>query len=333
MPAPTAGEVLVTGATGFIGSHLCARLLDDGHPLTFVTRRPDTPAARALVARGARLVAADVADRERLLAAVDGAACDTVVHLGANVALAGDDVRRTNVDGTANVLALAEARGARYLLFASSIEAQGLVAPGDSPLDEDRPCRPPTPYGESKRDGEALVAAFAERTGTLAAIARIGNTYGPGSLGFVHLFLRMLLTDDAAAPALPMVGARVLQPIYVGDLVESLLRALRGRLAGIYNFTGDAPAPIGELVATLAGLLGVDDLARTRLAPRAELPATVPPEVAYFLLADGERVHRAFTDARLRAAIGDYQRHSLARGLAATLACYAEARVLGPLLQ
>src|SRR5262245_8804153 len=179
MPAPTAGNVLVTGATGFIGSHLCARLLDDGHRLTFVTRRPDAPPARALVARGARLVVADLADRERLLAAVDGTSCDAVVHLGANVEMAGDDVRRTNVDGTANVLTLADERNARYVLFASSIEAQGLVAPGDPPLDEERPCRPPTPYGESKRDGEALVAAFAERTGTPAAIARIGNTYGP----------------------------------------------------------------------------------------------------------------------------------------------------------
>ncbi|TMA31037.1 MAG: hypothetical protein E6J79_20675, partial [Deltaproteobacteria bacterium] len=78
----------------------------------------------------------------------------------------------------------------------------------------------------------------------------------------------------------------------------------------------------------LAELLGVEELARLRLAPRDDPPpagATAVPEAVYFLLADGDRIHRAFTDGRLRGAIGDYQRHSLHRGLAATLAWYAEA--------
>src|SRR5581483_218238 len=230
------------------------------------------------------------------------------------VSLSGDEVRRVNVDGTANVLAVAEASGARYLAFASSIEATGLGAPSELPLDEDHPCRPPTPYGESKCAGEALVATFAERTGVPALIARIGNTYGPGSLGFFHFFLRLLLTDDPAVAALPLLGPRLLQPIYVADLVEAFVRALRMRLAGVYNFTGDAPASIG-----------VEDLASARLAPKAP-PASAllaSPEVAYFLLGDGPRIHRAFTDARLRAALGEYQRHTLERGCAATLAWYA----------
>src|SRR5881275_959568 len=229
---PMPGHVLVTGATGFIGSHLSARLLGEGCRLSIVNRRPDAP--------GARVVAADLTDAGSLLRVVDGEPCEAVVHLGANVNLAGEDMRATNVAGTANVLRLAEASRAGHLVFASSIEAQGLARAAELPLDETRPCRPPTPYGESKCDGEAQVAAFAERTGVPALVARIGNTYGPGSLGFVHFFLRTLLSDDAAAPALPLLGARLLQPIYVVDLVEALVRALRVRLAGVYNFTGDA---------------------------------------------------------------------------------------------
>jgi nucleoside-diphosphate-sugar epimerase len=329
------GEVLVTGATGFIGAHLSARLLDEGHRLTIVARRPDGANARALAARGARIVAADLVDRERLLRETGKTAWEAIFHLGANVSLSGDEVRRVNVDGTANVLAVAEASGARYLAFASSIEATGLGAPSELPLDEDHPCRPPTPYGESKCAGEALVATFAERTGVPALIARIGNTYGPGSLGFFHFFLRLLLTDDPAVAALPLLGPRLLQPIYVADLVEAFVRALRMRLAGVYNFTGDAPASIGDWLLVLGALLGVEDLASARLAPKAP-PASAllaSPEVAYFLLGDGPRIHRAFTDARLRAALGEYQRHTLERGCAATLAWYGAAGVLAPLLR
>jgi len=330
------GHVIVTGGTGFIGSHLSARLLGEGCRLSIVTRRPDSAGARWLASRGARVVAADLTDAEGVLRVADAEPCEAVFHLGANVNLTGDEMRATNVAGTANVLQLAEASGARYLVFASSIEAQGLARPDELPLDETRACLPPTPYGESKCDGEAQVAAFAERTGVPALVARIGNTYGPGSLGFVHFFLRTLLTEDAAGPALPLLGARLLQPIYVTDLVEALVRALRVRLAGVYNFTGDAPTSIGDWVLALAELLGVEELAHLRLAQReAPLPAgaTAVPEAAYFLLADGERIHRAYTDARLRAAIGDYQRHSLHRGLAATLAWYTEAGALLPLLQ
>ncbi|TMB39734.1 MAG: NAD(P)-dependent oxidoreductase, partial [Deltaproteobacteria bacterium] len=163
--APMPGHVVVTGATGFIGSHLSARLLGEGCRLSIVTRRPDAPGARWLAARGARVVAADLTDAASLLRVVDGEPCEAVVHLGANVNLAGDDMRATNVAGTANVLRLAEASRAGHLVFASSIEAQGLARAAELPLDETRPCRPPTPYGESKCDGEAQVAAFAERTG------------------------------------------------------------------------------------------------------------------------------------------------------------------------
>ena len=330
------GHVIVTGATGFIGSHLSTRLLGEGCRLTIVTRHPDSPSARWLASRGARVVTADLTDADALLRAADDEPCDALIHLGASVNLAGDDMRATNVAGTANVLRLAEASRAGYLVFASSIEAQGLARTEELPLDETRACRPPTPYGESKCDGEAQVAAFAERTGIPALVARIGNTYGPGSLGFVHFFLRTLLTDGAAGPALPLLGARLLQPIFVTDLVEALVRALRVKLAGVFNFTGDAPASIGDWVLALAELLGVEELARLRLAPRDEPPpagATAVAEAVYFLLADGDRIHRGFTDARLRAAIGDYQRHSLHRGLAATLAWYAEAGALQPFLQ
>ena len=108
-PHPMPGHVIVTGATGFIGSHLSTRLLGEGCRLTIVTRHPDSPSARWLASRGARVVTADLTDADALLRAADDEPCDALIHLGASVNLAGDDMRATNVAGTANVLRLAEA--------------------------------------------------------------------------------------------------------------------------------------------------------------------------------------------------------------------------------
>jgi nucleoside-diphosphate-sugar epimerase len=330
------GHVLVTGGTGFIGSHLTARLLRDGYEVFVTARRMDTPTARALTAAGAHVITADLVDWNQVAACAAAAPFEAIFHLGANLSMAGEEVHPTNVAGTAHVLRLAEETRAGYLLFASSIEAQGLARLDEVPLEEGRECLPPTPYGASKAEGESLSRAFAERTGIPTCVARIGNTYGPGGLGFVHFFLRALLTDDQAVPALPAIGGRLLQPIFVADLVEALVRALHVRLTGTYNFTGNAPRTIAEWMQALADLLGVEALARHRLGATAPTDlgnAASVPEVAYFLLRDGERIHRAYSDARLRAAIGDYQRHDLHRGLAATLAWFERAGALEPLLQ
>src|SRR5947208_4685046 len=101
-PHPMPGHVIVTGATGFIGSHLSTRLLGEGCRLTIVTRHPDSPSARWLASRGARVVTADLTDADALLRAADDEPCDALIHLGASVNLAGDDMRATNVAGTAN---------------------------------------------------------------------------------------------------------------------------------------------------------------------------------------------------------------------------------------
>jgi nucleoside-diphosphate-sugar epimerase len=330
------GHVLVTGGTGFIGSHLTARLLREGHRVFVTTRRPNTPAAQALTAAGARVIAADLVDWPQVAACAAAGPFEAICHLGADVSMTGEAMRVTNVAGTEHVLRLAEETGAGYVLFASSIEAQGLARADEVPLQESRECAPPTPYGESKVEGEALSLAFAERTGIPVCVARIGNTYGPGGLGFVHFFLRTLLTDDQAVPALPAIGGRLLQPIFVSDLVEALTRAVHVRLKGVFNFTGQAPATIAEWMRALADVLGVEALAHHRLdgpSPADLGAALAVPEVAYFMLHDGDRIHRAYSDAKLRAAIGDYQRHDLHRGLAATLAWLDRAGALEPLLQ
>ena len=333
-------RVLITGGTGFIGSRLSERLLNEGCRITVITRQCMKPTVAYLMEQGVEIVQGDVIDWESLTACKHLGSFDIVLHFAANVSLWGDAMRETNIEGTRNVLRLTELVKATRFVFASSIEAQGPGAISEIPLTEEHPCQPISPYGDAKRQGEILTEEFAQRTGIPTLIARIGNTYGIGGLGFVQPFLYALFTNNVFAKALPYISNRWIQPIYVDDLVEALVRALSADLSGIYNFTGNQPVTVGEWLITIGELLEVERLAYQRLnktglvSPeqiKGDKSIENTPEVAYYLMAEDERVHRIYSDAKLRAKIGDYQRYNLYRGSAATIAWYQKERILEPI--
>lgn len=332
---PKGPRVLVTGGSGFIGSRLSERLLSEGYRVTILTRHAVKPVVAQLTARGAEVIQGDVTEPRALASCMDLEPFNTVIHLAANLNLWGEEMRTVNVEGTRNVRRWTEQTKAKYVIFASSVEAQGLGSASEVPLSEECPCRPASAYGHAKHEGEALVNEFSANTGVPVLIARIGHTYGIGGFGFVQPFLSALLTNNALAQALPYVRNRLLQPIYVDDLVEALVRALGVGLGGTYNFTGSQPATVGEWFVALGELLGIEELAQQRLEngehTNMEQIRHVP-EVAYFLMGEGECVHRVYADAKLRAAVGDYQRFNLYRGSAATLAWYQKVGALEPML-
>jgi nucleoside-diphosphate-sugar epimerase len=323
--------VFVTGGSGFIGSRLSERLLRDGHRVTVLTRNRHRPSVAHLESLGAGVVEGDVTRMVDLAPEPpDADGVDIVLHCAANLSLWGQEVGTVNVEGTRQVLRWAEQGRARYVVFASSVEAQGLGTAAEVPLGEQDPCAPASVYGESKLAGERLTEELAAR-GVPCLVARIGHTYGPGGFGFVHPFLRALLVNDGLAAVLPFVAERLMQPIFVDDVVEALVRMLRCEVTGTYNVTGADPVTVGEWFVALGDILGVAEVARARLAPgpHPDIDVLKPygplgrvPEAAYFLLGQGGRIHRAYADAKLRLAIGDYQRYGLYRGLAATLGWY-----------
>jgi len=325
-PRSRGRHAFVTGGGGFIGSRLVARLLAEGYRVALLARDPRKPAVAVLETQGARVVQGDVRDLRAVGPEAVGAELDIVLHLAASLDLRGGEGASVNVEGTREVLRWAREHGARYVVYASSVEAQGPASADEGLLTEEHPCRPGSPYAESKLAGERLVQELAERAALPCLLARIGHTYGPGGLGFVTPFLRALLVDDdPLAGVLPAVADRFFQPIFIADLVEAVVRALGSELRGTYNFGGEPPATLREWFTSLAEVLGAGDLARQRLQrrPVADPGAlTHVPDVAYFTMGDGARVHRAYSDAKLRAAIGDYQRYNLHRGWAATMAWY-----------
>ena len=173
-------RVLLTGITGFVGSHLAERLVADGvdvHGIAF--EPPPHPNLSGIVSR-VTIHRADLSDAEALRAAVSAARPDAVVHLAGQAipSLAQRDAAGTvqvNVVGTANVLAALEP--GTHLVYASSADVYGL--PEAMPVNEDAPPRPTNVYAASKAAAEALVREFGDRDGQTAVILRPANTNGP----------------------------------------------------------------------------------------------------------------------------------------------------------
>jgi UDP-glucose 4-epimerase len=178
-------RVLVTGGAGFIGSHTSERLLAAGHEVCAVDDLSTGKLANLASCQDSsqfRFVEMDIVD-ERFTHLVENLRPETLVHLAAQM-----DVRksvadpladaRVNVLGTVRALDAMSCAGTFRVVFASS----GGTVYGESertPVREDAPLRPLSPYGAAKVAGEAYVAAFAGLYGFAYCTLALGNVFGP----------------------------------------------------------------------------------------------------------------------------------------------------------
>ncbi len=175
-------RVLLTGITGFIGSHLAERLVADGHEVHGIAFEPPPHPNLSAISSQVRIHRADLADAAALHDAVAAARPDAVVHLAGQAipSLAQKDAGATvavNVTGTANILAALKPIAGAHFVFASSADVYGV--PDHAPVDESTPLQPTNVYAESKVAAEALVRAFGDRGGHPTVILRPANTNGP----------------------------------------------------------------------------------------------------------------------------------------------------------
>lgn len=204
---------LVTGATGFVGSHLAETLRRRGVEVTALVRSPAK--AAALAPLGVRVIHGDLHDREALARAVEGQ--DVVYHVAGVVAARSEaDFLAANRDGTRNLVAAAEAARARRLVLVSSMAAAGPAAKG-RPLSGGEPPQPVTAYGRSKLAAEAIVTAS-----RLAwTILRPPMVYGPRDQEVLKIFR---LVRFGLAPVLGD-GTQELSAVHGADLAEAILAA------------------------------------------------------------------------------------------------------------
>ena len=265
--------VLVTGASGFIGRSLVARLRREREPVRALVLPDERVSLDAEIARG------DVTRPDSLAPALRRVR--VVYHLAAVVSDWGPEAlfRAVNVDGTRNVLAAAAAARVERVVVASSVVVYGSQL-GREICDEDLPrehgCGP---YSRSKRGQEEIALDFHRFGRVPVTLVRPGNVYGPGSIPWVHMPVALL-----RAGRLPLIdgGEGDAALTWVDNLVELLLLAGRVPAASgrVYNANDGSGVTWARYFTALASAAGAGR-PRLRMPSGAAMAAAVAMEAAW----------------------------------------------------
>lgn len=243
-------QVLVTGATGFVGGALAERLLADGVQVRALVR--DATRARDLEARGASLVVGDLADPAALAQAVAG--CAVVFSVGAALRGTALEQYAVNVTGVRYLAEAAHKAGVQRVVHVSTIAAYGYDQPGI--ISEAMPLQPGAEhYGQSKALGEQVLFERAAALELDVAVIRPGMVYGPHS-GF---WSGKLFDFAQRRPAfLPGSGNTYCPVIFIDDLVDLLLVVAQHPAASgeVFNAVSDEPVTWRQFIGAYASLAG-----------------------------------------------------------------------------
>jgi CDP-glucose 4,6-dehydratase len=311
-------SVLVTGATGFLGSHLVEALVRAGAEVAILRRdrRPPTPVIAGWL-DAVTIVDGDLADGGVLERVLEEQSVHTVFHVAAQtqVGVARRQpaaTYRSNIAGTWTVLeAVRRSPSVEQVLLASSDKAYG-VQPR-LPYDESMPLLAREPYDVSKACAEMLAMTHHASYGTPVAITRCANFYGPGDRNWRRLVpgtLRSVLAGER--PVIRSDGSPLRDYLYVKDGVSAYLRLAEamaddGGLAGqSFNFSAEQPLTVLEMVQQ------VQKAAGTSLEPLIVNDA------------EGEIPAQHLSAARAREVLGWAPAYSLDDGLAETVDYYRE---------
>ncbi len=309
-------RALVTGGAGFIGSHLAARLLADGHDVrvldNFATGRRSNVAA---IGADVELVEGDIQSYERAYKAVRG--CEIVFHQAAlpSVPRSIQDPltsNATNVIGTLNVLLAARDEGVRRVVMASSSSVYG--ANPALPKREDMPALPISPYATAKLASEGYARSFGIAYGLETVALRYFNVFGarqdPTSqyAAVIPNFIAAML--DNRPVTIFGDGEQSRDFTHVDNVVQANLLAMdapdvSGR---VFNVACGSKVSLNELVDELRELTGSD------------------AETIYALPRPGDVLHSLADLTRARAGLGYEPEVDLRTGLTRTIAHYRELR-------
>ncbi len=259
---------LVTGGAGFIGSHICRRLLADGHSVEILDDFNDyyDPAIKrgnlAALAGDVRVTTGDIRDRETVSRVIGQGRFDVIIHIAARAGVrpSVQDPQLyidTNITGTHNLLEAARKAGVGRFLFASSSSVYGLAK--TTPFSEDL-ALPQTlsPYAATKLAGEHLCGNYAHLFGLRTVCLRFFTVYGPGQRPdlAIHKF------TDAIHHGRPIPqygdGSTRRDYTYIDDIVQGVMGALRyeGPAFDIFNLGENQTISLSELIAQIETTLG-----------------------------------------------------------------------------
>ena len=305
-------RVLVTGAGGFIGSHLTEKLVTLGaHTRALVHYRADNSWGwlnESPYQDQIEVIAGDVCDHDSVAAALHG--MEIVFHVAALIAIpysyqAPFSYVRTNIEGTVNVLQAARASGVELLVHTSTSEVYGSAR--YTPMDEEHPLQAQSPYSASKIAADKMAEAFYSSFGLPVATIRPFNTYGPrqSARAVIPSIVTQALTQSE-------VSLGNLEPTrdfnYVDDTVDAFIRMgeCSGAVGQVINIGSGREISIGDLATLILELVG-----------RREIPVTCDDKRLRF---SSSEVQRLCADNReAHDTLGWCPSNTLEQGLVSTI--------------
>jgi len=308
-------RVLVTGAGGFIGSHLAERLVELGADVQALVHYNalgtwgwlDRSPRRAEMT----VIAGDVCDRDSVRQAMQGA--EIVFHLAALIAIpysyhAPLSYVRTNVEGTLNVLQAARELGVERVVHTSTSEVYGTAR--RVPMDEEHPLQGQSPYSASKIAADKLAEAFYLSFGLPVVTLRPFNTYGPRQSA--RAVIPTIITQALTGPVVRLGSLTPRRDLnYVSDTVAGFVcvAGAPGAIGQVINVGSGQEITIGDLARTILDLLGRD-------LPIVCEEQRIRPE--------NSEVERLCADNRQARALGWQPQVTLQEGLLRTIAWVEE---------
>ncbi|MCS3643330.1 NAD-dependent epimerase/dehydratase family protein [Salinibacter ruber] len=281
-------HICVTGGAGFIGGHLCRRLLQDGHRVTaidnfdpFYPRTMKEEGIEDFPRERFTLIETNVCNTDAILHALHARSVDAIVHLAARAGVrpsieAPRAYEETNVGGTQSMLEVAQEHDIDTFIYGSSSSVYGNN--DKVPFAEADPVREPiSPYAATKRSGELLAHTFHHLYDITTHCLRFFTVYGPRQRPdlAIHKFARQLLTDQP----ITMYGDGTSRRdyTYVADIVDGIVRSLRRAKSldapeyEIINLGGSETTQLKDLISGIAEAMDI--------APEIEQLPTQPGDV------------------------------------------------------
>lgn len=249
-------KVFVTGASGYIGSHLVRQLAAEGHDVIALVR--DVKAFSGSGSHGLKIIRGDISDPDSLKFGMEG--CSWVFHLAAYAKPTSTDSNvpyKVNVEGTINVLRAAEAAGVKRVVVTSTGGTMG-YSPDGRPVDEHSICTPDyhTDYEKTKAEAEriAISASTDERQVVVVNPTRV---FGPGKLSKSNAITRIMkLYCNGLWRIIPGDGSSIGNYSFIGDVVKGHILAAKYGNGGERYILGGENVSFGDLFETLGKVNG-----------------------------------------------------------------------------
>ena len=259
-------KALVTGAGGFIGSHLCETLIHKGYNVKAFVRYNSRNfwgwLETSLYKEEMEIVSGDIRDFDIIRNAVKKV--DVIFHLAALIGIPYSYISplayiKTNIEGTYNILQAARELGVEKVIHTSTSEVYGTAQ--FTPITEEHPVNPQSPYAATKAAADHLALSFYRSFGLPVAIIRPFNTYGPrqSTRAVIPTIITQMLSDERKIKLGFLHPTRDLT--YVKDTVDAFLKMAESKnsIGEVINIGLNSEISIGDLVKSIAKIVNVAD--------------------------------------------------------------------------